>query len=33
MAVRQSDWSLRHHGSEVGDQVVAHSLELARRFP
>jgi aminoglycoside phosphotransferase (APT) family kinase protein len=33
MAVRQSDWSIRHHGREAGDEVVAYSLELARTFP
>ncbi len=33
MAVRQSDWSLRHHGTAAGDDVVWYSLELARRFP
>ena len=33
MAVRQSDWSVRHHGREAGDEVVAYSLELARAFP
>jgi aminoglycoside phosphotransferase (APT) family kinase protein len=33
MAVRQSDWSLRHHGTAAEDEVVAYSLELARTFP
>ena len=33
MCVRQSDWSLRRHGLEHGDEVVAYSLGLARRFP
>jgi aminoglycoside phosphotransferase (APT) family kinase protein len=33
MAVRQSDWSVRHHGPAAGDEVVAYSLELARAFP
>jgi aminoglycoside phosphotransferase (APT) family kinase protein len=33
MAVRQSDWSLRHHGVEAGDEVVAYSLVFARDFP
>jgi len=31
MSVRQSDWSLRHHGQD-GDEVVRYSLELIRRF-
>lgn len=31
-AVRQSDWSLRHHGIAAGDRVVAYSLELLCRF-
>jgi aminoglycoside phosphotransferase (APT) family kinase protein len=30
MAVRQSDWSLRHHGTEAGDEVVAYSIELLK---
>jgi Phosphotransferase enzyme family len=33
LCVRQTDWSLRHHGVEAGERVVAYSLELARRFP
>jgi len=33
MCVRQSDWSLRHHEPPAGDEVVAYSLEAARRFP
>jgi aminoglycoside phosphotransferase (APT) family kinase protein len=33
MCVRQSDWSLRRHGIEAGEEVVDYSLELARRFP
>jgi hypothetical protein len=33
MCVRQSDWSLRVHGVEAGDEIVRYSLELARRFP
>jgi aminoglycoside phosphotransferase (APT) family kinase protein len=33
MAVRQSDWSVRHHALAAGDEVVAYSLELARSFP
>jgi hypothetical protein len=33
MGVRQSDWSLRHHGLAAGDEAVDYSLELARRFP
>ncbi len=33
MAVRQSDWSVRHHGVEAGNEVVAYSLGLAREFP
>jgi aminoglycoside phosphotransferase (APT) family kinase protein len=33
MTVRQSDWSVRHHGPAAGDEVVAYSLELARSFP
>jgi hypothetical protein len=33
MCVRQSDWSLRHHGIEEDEEVVEYSLELARRFP
>jgi hypothetical protein len=33
MAVRQSDWSLRHHGIAAGDEAVAYSLDLARWFP
>lgn len=33
MCVRQSDWSLRHHGIAAGNEVVESSLELARRFP
>jgi len=32
MCVRQSDWSLRHHGVTEGDKVVDYSLELACRF-
>jgi hypothetical protein len=33
MAVRQSDWSLRHHGLAAGDEAVEYALGLARRFP
>ena len=33
MVVRQSDWSLRYHGTAAGDEVVAYSLGLARAFP
>ncbi len=33
MAVRQADWSVRHHGTASGEAVVAYSLALARRFP
>jgi hypothetical protein len=33
MCVRQSDWSVRRHGIAHGEEVVAYSLELARRFP
>lgn len=32
MAVRQSDWSLRHHGAAAGEDVLRYSLELARGF-
>jgi len=32
MAVRQSDWSLRHHGTDAGDSAVEYSLELMRSF-
>ena len=31
--MRQTDWSLRSHGIEEAEQVVAYSLVLARRFP
>lgn len=31
MAIRQSDWSLRHHGA-AGNEVVRYSLEVACRF-
>jgi len=33
MAVRQSDWSLRHHGLAAGDGAVDYALSFARRFP
>jgi hypothetical protein len=33
MAVRQSDWSLRHHGLAAGDRAVEYALSFARRFP
>ena len=33
MAVRHSDWSVRHHGPAAGEEVVAYSLELTRAFP
>jgi hypothetical protein len=33
MAIRQTDWSLRHHGRAAGEQVISYSLGLARRFP
>lgn len=32
MAVRQSDWSLRHHGVAAGESAVEYSLELLRSF-
>jgi hypothetical protein len=33
MAVRQTDWSLRHHGPAAGEHALRHSLGLARLFP
>jgi aminoglycoside phosphotransferase (APT) family kinase protein len=33
LAIRQSDWSLRRHTAKEADRVVAHSLQLALRFP
>jgi hypothetical protein len=33
MAVRQSDWSLRHHDLEAGDGAVDYALTFARDFP
>lgn len=33
MAVRQADWSIRHHGDEAGWSMVHYGLEVARRFP
>jgi aminoglycoside phosphotransferase (APT) family kinase protein len=33
MAIRQSDWSLRHHGLAAGDETVDYSLAFARGFP
>jgi Phosphotransferase enzyme family len=33
MCVRQSDFSVRHHGIGEGESVIDYSLELARRFP
>ena len=30
MCVRQTDWSLRYHGIEAGEEVLAYSLELLR---
>jgi aminoglycoside phosphotransferase (APT) family kinase protein len=32
MGVRQSDWSLRHHGLHAGDRAVEYALALARAF-
>jgi hypothetical protein len=32
MAVRQCDWSLRHHGRRADEDVVRYSLELIQRF-
>jgi hypothetical protein len=31
--VRQTDWSLRFHGLDTGEQVLTYGLELARAFP
>ncbi len=33
MAIRQADWSLRHHREEAGWEMVTYGLELARAFP
>jgi hypothetical protein len=33
MAIRQADWSIRHHGDEAGWQTVHYGLQLARAFP
>jgi hypothetical protein len=33
MAIRQADWSIRHHGEEAGWQMVRYGLQLARSFP
>ena len=33
LAIRQTDWSLRHHGDAAGNAALGHSLSLARRFP
>ena len=33
MAIRQTDWSLRHHGPAAGEQALRYSLGLARLFP
>jgi len=33
MAIRQADWSIRHHGDEAGWQTVRYGLQLARSFP
>jgi len=33
MAIRQADWSIRHHGEEAGWEMVRYGLELARAFP
>jgi hypothetical protein len=33
MAIRQADWSIRHHGEQAGWQMVRYGLKLARAFP
>jgi aminoglycoside phosphotransferase (APT) family kinase protein len=33
MAIRQTDWSIRHHGEEAAAVVLGYSLGLARTFP
>jgi aminoglycoside phosphotransferase (APT) family kinase protein len=33
LAIRQSDWSLRHHSPTAAAEAVGHALRLARRFP
>lgn len=33
MAIRQADWSIRHHGEEAGRAMVRYGVELARAFP
>jgi Phosphotransferase enzyme family len=33
MAIRQADWSIRHHGEGAGWQTVRYGLQLARAFP
>jgi hypothetical protein len=33
LAIRQADWSIRHHGEEAGWQTVRYGLQLARAFP
>jgi aminoglycoside phosphotransferase (APT) family kinase protein len=33
LAIRQSDWSLRHHSPTAAADAVSHALRIARRFP
>jgi hypothetical protein len=33
MIVRQTDWSLRFHGPDAGEEMIRYGLELARAFP
>ena len=33
MAIRQADWSIRHHGEQAGWEMVRYGLELVRAFP
>ena len=33
LAIRQSDWSLRHHSTATAAEVVSHALGLASHFP
>jgi hypothetical protein len=33
LIVRQTDWSLRFHGTRAGEDVTAYGLALARAFP
>jgi aminoglycoside phosphotransferase (APT) family kinase protein len=33
MAIRQADWSIRHHSELAGWQTVRYGLQLARAFP